>query len=98
MQSACQWEYYWLDSRRVHDAKGTGLAAGTIEALPTWPIFTAVDGGGLVASYQEVADGVRRGNAAPLRQDVAANSALRRCGRAPPSERRPFRGAAQRDQ
>jgi hypothetical protein len=73
MQSACQWEYYWLDSRRVHDAKGTRLAARTIEALPTWPIFTAVDGGGLVASYQKVADGVRRGNAAPLQQEVAAN-------------------------
>ncbi len=73
LQSACQWDMYWLNARARHHSPQVRAAQRTLDAIPTWKIIIATDGGGMADSFRQAAAAARHGDPRLVRQHVAAN-------------------------
>lgn len=60
--AACQWTGFWLDGYQRGDAAQMAQAQAVLDAIPTWPIITASDGGGYGPLLARRAEGARTAN------------------------------------
>jgi hypothetical protein len=76
-ESVCQWEALWLSADNVGDAERRTKAGVVLEEAAGWPIFSQVDGGGVVELRREVGSAAAAGTRAPVEQDFRINCAGR---------------------
>jgi hypothetical protein len=73
--AACQWERAWLAADASGDAAAALRAVAVLREVPTWEAIVAVDGGGVVELWTEVADAAARGDRSIVERDVELNCA-----------------------
>ncbi|MDQ1424713.1 MAG: hypothetical protein QOD72_2211 [Acidimicrobiaceae bacterium] len=73
MDAACAWTGYWLDGYDRGDEAQKSSALRVLEQIPTWPALVASDGGGLVASLEQRAEGARTDRPELFMQDYQVN-------------------------
>lgn len=71
----CGWMSEWRQATLRSDDNAVRIAAAQLQAATTWRGIVTTDGGGIVESYQEVANAVATGDAAT----VAASPLHREC-------------------
>ena len=67
----CSWAVAWLGAERAGDAVLRVRAERVRAQAPSWPIFAAVDGGGVRDLYAARAAAAARGDVAAMREDAA---------------------------
>jgi hypothetical protein len=74
-ESVCQWEAVWLAADEAGDADRRRQAATILDDSAGWPIFSQVDGGGVLEWRRMVGSSAAEGTRAPVEQDFRANCA-----------------------
>ena len=67
----CSWTVAWLGAEEAGDAALRLRAERVLAQAQSWPIFAAVDGGGVRDLYAARAAAAARGDAAAMREDAA---------------------------
>jgi hypothetical protein len=71
--SSCSWELTWLDAYAAGDTAAQADATHVLSQIPDWPVLPVVDGGGVTATFREIANAATAGDPGPIQRDAAIN-------------------------
>ncbi|KPM53404.1 hypothetical protein ACG83_22055 [Frankia sp. R43] len=73
LYAVCVWYGEWIAGRQADDSGRVGRALEVMSGTASWPIFVAIDGGGIRDSLRAAADAAARGDGTLVRQHIVAN-------------------------